>query len=71
MCGLISLDRKILTSPKYGEVDRQINLSFIRKEDMPSFLLSLYWAPHLITLIYIFFKYMFASKLLHITLVFT
>ena len=36
------VDRQIFTSPRYGEVDWQICLSYLRRADMPSPLLSLY-----------------------------
>ena len=36
------VDGQIFTSPRYGEVDWQICLSYLRRTDMPSPLLSLY-----------------------------
>ena len=35
------VNRQIFTSPRYGEVDRQICLSYFRRADLPSPLLSL------------------------------
>ena len=35
--------RQIFTSPRYGEVDRQICLSFFRRADLPSLWISLYY----------------------------
>ena len=35
-------NRQICTSPRYREVDRQICLSYLRRADLPSLLLSLY-----------------------------
>ena len=37
------VDRQIFPSPRYGEVDRQICLSYSRMADLPSPLLSLYY----------------------------
>ena len=37
------VDRQILTSPRYGEVDRQICIFYFRRADMPSLMLSLYY----------------------------
>ena len=39
------VDRHIFTSPRYGEVDRQIWLSYFRQADRPSPLLSLFCSP--------------------------
>ena len=37
------VDRQIFTTHRYGEVKRQICLSYLRKADLPSLLLGLYW----------------------------
>ena len=36
------VDRQIFTSPRYGEVDRQICLPYFRRADLPSLWISLY-----------------------------